>query len=187
MARASMGTDGKLEIQWQRDGWLAVWSQSTRLLWRQLTPRGRYTTVQLRVAVDASSTLKARNSSCSTLTITIYFTTAFCLALEGKYPIATNQRACSQYHKISSTTPPVPLHLLRKAWNAFACQLDIDMEQSFQCPVCLHVQTLLSVTVPWLAIGRISYLHLSITSFLHSLSEVVITKRGCTSVHYRAN
>lgn len=47
-----------------------------------------------------------------------------------------------------------------------------------------HVQTLLSVTVPWLAIGRISYFHLSTTSLLiHSLSEVVITKRGCTSVH----
>ena len=57
--------------------------------------------------------------------------------LEGKYPIATRQRACSQYHKISSATPPVPLHLLHKAWNEFARQLDIDMEQSFQYPVCV--------------------------------------------------
>ena len=57
--------------------------------------------------------------------------------LEGKYPIATCQRACSQYHKISSATPPVPLHLLYKAWNEFARQLDIDMEQSFQYPVCV--------------------------------------------------
>lgn len=34
MTHASMGTAEKLKIQWQRDGWPAMVSQSTRLLWR---------------------------------------------------------------------------------------------------------------------------------------------------------
>ena len=151
--------------------------------------RGRYTTVQLRVAVDASTTLKARNSSSvqpwQSPSISLQLFVELYAQHAGRKVSYCNLRE----HALNTTRYQAPLH--RFHFISFAkhgMHLPVNWTLTWNnlsnIQFVVHVQMLLSVTVPWLAIGRISYLHLSITSFLiHSLSEVVITKRGRTTIH----
>ena len=56
--------------------------------------------------------------------------------VEGKNPLVAFLRACERNHSIQSHTQPVRIKVLRQAWNAFARLLDIDPQQTYQCPLC---------------------------------------------------
>ncbi len=64
--------------------------------------------------------------------------------VEGKNLLVAFLTACERNHGIQSHTLPVRIKVLRQAWNTFARLLDIDPQQTYQCPVCgLEPQTVI--------------------------------------------
>lgn len=56
--------------------------------------------------------------------------------LEGKNPLIAFLRASTRSFLVQSQTKPVSIKLLRQAWNAFARLLDVNLAESFTCPMC---------------------------------------------------
>ena len=56
--------------------------------------------------------------------------------LEDKNPLIAFLRASTHSISVQSETKPAPIKLLRQAWNAFARLLNVDLAESFTCPIC---------------------------------------------------
>lgn len=144
------------------------------------------TTVQLRVAAAlwraGTPAVQPWQSPSSSLQLFVWLyvqhggrRVSYCNLSESMLSILHSryQAPLHQFHFISFTKHGMHLPV---NWT-----LTLNSPSNIQFVV--YVQTLLSETVPWLAIGRISYFHLSTTSLL--IYSLVITKRGCTPVHLK--
>ena len=58
------------------------------------------------------------------------------LMLEGKNPLIAFLRASTHSFSSQSYTKPVSVKLLRQAWNAFTRLLNINLAETFACPIC---------------------------------------------------